>query len=119
MISLIVAKLETNFLQRNYLGQSLAEADTLCETGFHFQPFKKFHLIYQILLLECPGKKELDSQQFYVSLKFEYLFRQPACHTNILRIFLVFLQILGQMESQLPFLYIFEKHSVKTGNTDL
>ena len=41
MISLIVAKLETNFLQRNYLGQSLAGADTLCETGFHFQPYKK------------------------------------------------------------------------------
>ena len=41
MISLIVAKLETNFLQRNYLGQSLAETDTLCET-FHFEYFKNY-----------------------------------------------------------------------------
>ena len=52
MISLIVAKLETNFLQRNYLGQSLAEADTLCET-FHFEHFKKFQLI--LYFHQVPG----------------------------------------------------------------
>ena len=50
MISLIVPKLETNFLQRNYLGrQSLAEADTLCDT-FHFGPFKNTNSGYAIFL---------------------------------------------------------------------
>ena len=55
MISLIVPKLETNFLQRNYLGrQSLAEADTLCDT-FHFGHFKNTN----------SGSQSLATQFFY------------------------------------------------------
>ena len=65
MISLIVAKLETNFLQQNYLGQSLAEADILCKK-FHFEHFKKVptYPLHQVLGMVQPlfGQKQHTSQ---------------------------------------------------------
>ena len=78
MISLIVPKLETNFLQRNYLGrQSLAEADTLCDT-FHFGPFKNTNSGYAIFLWNDPAKKNLPAMVWDI-FTFENTY---SCLTN-------------------------------------
>ena len=75
MISLIVPKLETNFLQRNYLGrQSLAEADTLCDT-FHFGPFKNTNSGYAIFLWNDPAKKNLPAMVWDI-FTFENMYLQ-------------------------------------------
>ena len=94
MISLIVPKLETNFLQRNYLGrQSLAEADTLCDT-FHFGPFKNTNSGYAIFLWNDPAKKNLPAMVWDI-----FTFENMYLHTAVSPIF----QYLFSILPNLPF----------------